>query len=159
MIGVRLPASTIKKIGKIAEALNTNRSGAIRFLVEAGLDSGRAILVLRQGLGRGKIGRIVQAHAAKIKAEAAQAAADRAPDDAESQVKASRAKREAIDRKRAVDDPQYARFSRLISAKGPLRASRKLSRAEAKEAADWAAEQLAALTTKGKGRLESSSET
>ena len=32
MIGVRLPAAMIKKIGKIAEALSTNRSGAIRWL-------------------------------------------------------------------------------------------------------------------------------
>jgi hypothetical protein len=141
----------VKKIGKIAEALSTNRSGAIRFLVEAGLESGQAILVLRQGLGRGKIDRIVQAHAAQIKAQAAQAAADRTPDNAEAQANASRAKREAIDRERAVADPQYARFSRLPSAKSPLTSSRRLSRAEAKEAADWAKEQLAALTQKKGG--------
>ena len=36
---------------------------------------------------------------------------------AEAQAKASRAKREAIDRERAVADPQYARFSRLPPAK------------------------------------------
>ena len=55
----------------------------------------------------------MHAHAADIKAEAAQAAADRDPDNADAQAKASRAKREAIDRNRAVADPQYARFSRL----------------------------------------------
>lgn len=152
MIGVRLPAPMIEKIGKIAEALYTNRSGAIRFLVEAGLESGRAILVLRQGIGRGKIGRIVQAHAADIKAEAAQAAADRAPDDADVRAKASRAKREAIDRKRAVDDPQYARFSRRPSAKSPLTALHKLSRAEVKEAADSADAQLAEVMRKAQGK-------
>ena len=107
-------------------------------------------MVLRQGLGRRKTDRVVQAYAAKIKAEAAQAAADRAPDDAEAQAKALRAKQEAIDRKRAVADPQYVRFSRLPSEKSPLTPSRKLSQAEAKEAADWAAEQLAALATKRK---------
>jgi hypothetical protein len=55
MIGVQLPAPMVKKIGKIAEALSTNRSGAIRFLVEAGLDSGHAILVLRQGETRTRL--------------------------------------------------------------------------------------------------------
>lgn len=159
MIGVRLPARMVKKIGKIAEALSTNRSGAVRRLLEESLNSGFVIGLLRQGHGRGVIGRVTHAHTAKIKSEAAQAAADRAPDDAEAQAKASRAKREAIDRERAVADPQYARFSRLPSAKGPLKASRKLSRAEAKEAADWAAEQLAALTTKGNGKPKPSSET
>ena len=151
MIGVRLPASMIKKIGKIADALSTNRSGAIRWLIEESLDSGFVSALLRQGLGRGKTGRIVHAHTAKIKAEAAQAAADRDPDNAEAQAKASRAKREAIDRERAVADPQYARFSRRPSAKSPLTQSRKLSQAEAKEAADWATKQLAALTTQRKG--------
>ena len=149
MIGVRLPASMVKKISKLAEALSTNRSGAVRWLLEESLGSAYVNALLRQGLGRGKIGRIVQAHAAEIKAEAAQAAADRDPDNAEAQANASRAKREAIDRERAVTDPQYARFSRLPSARSPLTPSRKLSRTKAKEAADWAAEQLAALTTKG----------
>ena len=66
MIGVRLSARMIKKIGKIAEALSTNRSGAIRWLIAEALDSGTAILLLRQGLARGKIGRIVEAHAANL---------------------------------------------------------------------------------------------
>jgi hypothetical protein len=82
MIGVRLPASMIKKIGKLAEALSMNRSGAVRWLLEQGLDSGFAIMLLRQSRGRRKTDRVVQAYAAKIKAEAAQAAADRAPDNA-----------------------------------------------------------------------------
>jgi hypothetical protein len=83
-------------------------------------------VLLRQGLGRGKIGRIVNAHTAKIKSEAAQAAADRDPDNAEAQAKASRVKREAIDRERVVDDPQYAQSSRLPSANSPLTPTRKL---------------------------------
>ncbi|MFY9829353.1 MAG: hypothetical protein WAK69_12215 [Rhodoplanes sp.] len=53
--------------------------------------------------------------------------ADRTPDNAETQAKASRAKREVIDRERAVTDPQFARFSRLPAAKSPLTPSRKLS--------------------------------
>ena len=154
MIGVRLPAPMIKKIGKLAEVLSTNRSGAIRWLIEESLDSGFVSALLRQGLGRGKTGRIVHAHTAKIKAEAAQAAADRDPDNAEAQAKASRAKREAIDRERAVADPQYARFSRLPSVRNPLTPSRKLGQAEAKEAADWATERLAALAAKGKRESE-----
>ena len=96
-------------------------------------------------------GRIAHAHVAKIKAEAAQAAADRATDDAEAQAKASRAKREAIDRERAVTDPQYARFSRLPSVRNPLAPSRKLSRDQAKEAADWADAQLAEVMRKAQG--------
>ena len=70
MIGVRLPAGIIKKIGKIAEARSENRSAAIRWLIERALDSGAVILLLRQGRRRGVTGRIVQAHGAKIKAEA-----------------------------------------------------------------------------------------
>ena len=105
---------------------------------------------LRQGLGRGKIGRIVHAHAAKIRAEAAQAASDRTPDNAEAQAKASRAKREAIDRARAVTDPQYAPLSRRPSAKSPLTTSRELSEAEVKASSDWVTEQLETLVSKGK---------
>jgi hypothetical protein len=70
--------------------------------------------------------------------------------NAEAQAKASRAKREAIDRERDVDDPQYAQFSRLPSTNNPLTPPRKLIQAEAKEAAAWAAERLASLATKGK---------
>ena len=158
MIGVRLSARMVKKIGKLADALSMNRSGAVRWLLEESLGSAYVRALLRQGLGRGKTGRIVHAHTAKIKAEAAQAAADRAPDNAEAQAKASRAKREAIDRERAVTDPQFARFGRRPSAKSPL-TPRKLSHAEAKEAADWATEQLAALATKGRAEPKSSSET
>ena len=113
MIGVRLPARMVKKIGKLAEALSTDRSGAVRWLLGKSLDSGYVSALLRQSLGRGKTGRIVHAHTAKIKSEAAQAAADRDPENAEAQAKASRAKREAIDRERAVTDPQYARSSRF----------------------------------------------
>ena len=52
------------------------------------------------------------------------------PDNAEAQAKASQAKREAIDRERAVADPQYARLSRRPPAKSPLTPSRQLSQAE-----------------------------
>ncbi|MGA7453381.1 MAG: hypothetical protein WBW73_19575 [Rhodoplanes sp.] len=145
MIGVRLSASRIKKIGKIAEALSANRSGAIRWLLERALDSGLATMLLRQGRGKGMTGRIVQSYAAKMKAEAAQAAADRAPDNAEAQAKASQAKREAIDRERAVTDPQYARLSRRPSAKSPLTPSRKLSQAEVKAHPTGPRSSLAAL--------------
>ena len=159
MIGVRLSARMVKKIGKLADALSMNRSGAVRWLLEESLGSAYVRALLRQGLARGKTGRIVHAHTAKIKAEAAQAAADRAPDNVEAHGKASRAKREAIDRERAVTDPQYARFSRLPSVRNPPTPSRKLSQADAKAAADWATEQLAALTTKGREGPNSSSET
>lgn len=81
----------VKKIGKIAEAVSTNQSGAIRFLIEEGLNSGQTIMVLRQGIGRGVTGRVAHAYAAKIKSDAAQAAADRAPDDPKAHAKASAA--------------------------------------------------------------------
>jgi hypothetical protein len=54
----------VNKIGKLAEALSMNRSGAVRWLLEKSLDSGYVSALLQQGLGRGKIGRIVQAHTA-----------------------------------------------------------------------------------------------
>jgi hypothetical protein len=66
MIGVRLPASGIKKIGKIAEAFSTNRSGAIRWLLERTLDSGLATILLRQGRWRGMTGRIVHSDAEEL---------------------------------------------------------------------------------------------
>lgn len=154
MIGVRLPAAIAKKIGKIAEARSENRSAAIRWLIERALDSGAVILLLRQGRGRGVSGRIVQAHGAKIKAEAAQAAADRTPDNAEAQAKASQAKREAIDTERAVTDPQYARLSRRPPGKSPLTPSRQLSQAELEAAAESADAKLAELMRKAKGEPE-----
>jgi hypothetical protein len=137
MVGTRLPGRLIKIVDKIADALSTNRSRAIRWLVEQGVDSGAAILLLKQGRGSRMTDRLVRAHAADIKADAARAAANRKPDNEAATTEALRARRAAIDQHRAVADPQYARMRR--PPKGP---PRELSEAELKA---WTDAQLSAL--------------
>ena len=64
MVGVRL----LKKIAKVADALSADRSTAIRSILEAGLDSGEMIGLLRSGKGRGRAGEIAMAMMAQFKA-------------------------------------------------------------------------------------------
>src|SRR5262249_401070 len=47
MVGVRLPVATIKKLGKMAEALGCDRSTAIRWLLDEACSRGRAAILLR----------------------------------------------------------------------------------------------------------------
>src|SRR5262249_44145677 len=58
MVGVRLPRKMLKKIAKVADALSADRSTAIRSILEAGLDSGMMIGLLRSGKSRGWTGEI-----------------------------------------------------------------------------------------------------
>jgi hypothetical protein len=79
MVGVRVPARLLKQIGKLAVALSCDRSAAIRWLVEAGLNSGAALLLLRTGnrKARRQADQIVQVAAAEYKHQIAAKAAER----------------------------------------------------------------------------------
>jgi len=82
MIGTRIPEGLLKKIGKVATALCCDRSTAVRWLLEKGLDSPRATLLFR-GLRAGRPGRAVDSLidivAADHRTDLAKEAARRAP--------------------------------------------------------------------------------
>jgi hypothetical protein len=141
MLGTRLPVKLIKTVDRIADALSTNRSRAIRWLVEQAVEqSGSVIMLLRQGRASRMADRIVQAHAADIRADAARVAANRQPKNADAATRALRARRAAIDQHRAVTDPQYRRMTRPVKG-----LPRILSEADLKNLRDWTDAQLAAL--------------
>jgi metal-responsive CopG/Arc/MetJ family transcriptional regulator len=92
MIGLRLPASTLRKIDKLTEALSLpDRSTTLRHLIAEGIDNNAWLL--RSGKGRGVTGRIVMAAAAKFKAAAAERAAESG--DVAAEIKALRARERA----------------------------------------------------------------
>ena len=144
MIGVRLPERMIKKIAKVAEARSANRSDAVRWLLEQGLDSGAAIGLLRTGHGRGMADRIARATMADVKAAAAEAAASRDTDDVAAQIKALRAREDAIERTERVAQAMSVPRStaEAPAAPPPFRSRhaprRRLSEAELRAAADRA---------------------
>jgi metal-responsive CopG/Arc/MetJ family transcriptional regulator len=75
MVGLRLPAATLRKIDKFTEALSRpDRSATLRFLIDVGIDQNSWLL--RSGKGRGVTGRIVMATAARVRAVAAEHAAE-----------------------------------------------------------------------------------
>src|SRR5262249_60142954 len=67
MIGVRVPARVLKKIDKLMVALSCDRSAAIRWLLEAGLDSGLALMLLQASKGKRQSDQICQVIAAGAK--------------------------------------------------------------------------------------------
>lgn len=102
MVGVRL----LKKIAKVADALSADRSTAIRSILEAGLDSGEMIGLLRSGKGRGRGGEIAMAMMAQFKAsKAAEHATRAAPAKRpQAEIKALRAAEDAVDRLSRIGD-------------------------------------------------------
>jgi hypothetical protein len=89
MSWIRLPATTLRKIDKLTEALSLpDRSATLRYLISGRID--RNTWLLRSGKGRGVTGRIVMATAAEIKAAAAERAAEHG--DVEAEIKAQRAR-------------------------------------------------------------------
>jgi len=78
MIGVRVPERLVKQIGKLMAALGCDRSAAIRWLLEAGLDSGMALTLLRASKGKRQSDQICQVIAAGLKHRIAVSAAKRA---------------------------------------------------------------------------------
>jgi hypothetical protein len=89
----------LRKIGKIAAALSTDRSGAVRWLIEQGLDSDMALLLLRSSRGKRATDRVVAVVAAEVKASAAERAAERAAPagKVEAEIKALRATQRAME--------------------------------------------------------------
>src|SRR5215469_465936 len=106
MVGVRLPRKMLKKIARVADALSADRSTAIRSILEAGLDSGRVIGLLRSGKGRGRAGEIAMAMMAQFKAsKAAEYATRAAPAKRpQAEIKALRAAEDAVDRLSSIGD-------------------------------------------------------
>jgi len=82
MIGTRIPERLLKKVGKVAAALCCDRSTAVRWLLEKGLDSPSATLLFR-GLRTRRPGRavdrLIDIVAAVHRANLAKEAAERAP--------------------------------------------------------------------------------
>jgi hypothetical protein len=106
MVGVRLPRKMLKKIARVADALNADQSTAIRSILESGLDSGRVIGLLRSGKGRGRTGEIAMAIMAQFKASkggehATRAAPAKRP---QAEIKALRAAEDAVDRLSRIGD-------------------------------------------------------
>jgi hypothetical protein len=99
VLGVRVPGPMLRKIGKIAAALSTDRSGAVRWLIEQGLVSDMALLLLRSSRGKRATDRVVAVVAAEVKASAAERAAERAgpAGKVEAEIKALRATQRAME--------------------------------------------------------------
>jgi hypothetical protein len=99
MVGVRLPRKMLKKIARVTDALSADRSTAIRSILEAGLDSGWAIGLLRSGKGCGRTGEIAVAIMAQFKAsQAAEHATRAAPAKRpQAEIKALRAAEDAAE--------------------------------------------------------------
>jgi hypothetical protein len=105
-VPVRLPPKMIKKIARVAAALNCDRSKAVRWMLECSLDSGQVFGLLRSRRGRGlsdEIARAVLAEqkagwAAKHASSAAPAAKPRA------EIRALRAAEEAEGRLSMLTD-------------------------------------------------------
>jgi hypothetical protein len=81
-------------VDKLAAALSTDRSNAVRCLIDEGLKSGFALLLLRSGRGRRAADRISGIIAADIKASAAEDAVQRAAPASrvDTEIKALRAR-------------------------------------------------------------------
>ena len=78
MVGVRLPARMLKKLNQVAEALGADRSDAIRFVLEHGLNSYRVTPLLRLRKGRGITGLVIDAISADYQAQLIEQRAKRA---------------------------------------------------------------------------------
>jgi metal-responsive CopG/Arc/MetJ family transcriptional regulator len=104
VIGVRVPAKLIRKIDRIAEALSVDRSRAVRRLLEKGVVS--EAWLLRTG-GKGHVGELVAAIAASERATGAEAAVARTKAKQEllgAEIKAHRARLEAVDKLNTIGD-------------------------------------------------------
>jgi hypothetical protein len=116
MIGVRLPASIIKKIGKVAEVLSTNRSATIRLMLLDALKHGRTSLLLSRRWGGRFTDQIVRSVIAEQRAEFAEAAAARPGATSQADINALRAAEEAAQlRARLVDRVQLQKARKPIS--------------------------------------------
>jgi hypothetical protein len=100
VVPVRLPLKMLKKIARLTDALGGDRSTTVRQVLEWGLDSGWAHLLLRRGKGRGLAGEIAAAHVAEYRAsKTAEHAARATPaNKIQAETKAQRAGEDALER-------------------------------------------------------------
>ena len=105
MVGVRLPATQLKQVDKIAVALSCDRSRAIRWLLNLAMN-GLPRDLLRSGKGRSLTDAIALATVADIKAKAAADAVERARrvDKPQAEIKALRAEEQAAERQAIIAD-------------------------------------------------------
>ena len=105
MVGVRLPATQLKQVDKIAVALSCDRSRAIRWLLNLAMN-GLPRALLRSGKGRSLTDAIALATVADIKAKAAADAVERARrvDKPQAEIKALRAEEQAAERQAIIAD-------------------------------------------------------
>jgi hypothetical protein len=98
MIGVRLPAKMIKKIGEVADALGKDCSATIRFMLNDAIEQGRTRILLLNGRGSSRFAdQIVRSIVADQKAEFTEAAAARPGATPEAEIKALRAAEQSAD--------------------------------------------------------------
>ena len=118
MIGLRVPMAILRKIDKLADALSMCRSGAVRWAIEQGINSGLAILLLRSSGGRRAVDRVCAIASAEVKAVAAERAVKRAapPSKVDAEIKALRA-REHLSELAAAEVDRLALAS--VLKKGP----------------------------------------
>lgn len=139
----------LKKIDRVADALNADRSKAIRWVLERGLDSGYAIGLRRSGKGRSLAGEIAAGVMAQRKASwAAEHAASAAPaEKAQAEIKALRVAEDVQGRFGRIADklalPKGTKATRPASDRAPPtttenRHPRAMTAAEIKAAADRA---------------------
>jgi metal-responsive CopG/Arc/MetJ family transcriptional regulator len=104
ILGIRVPAKIIRKIDRLAEVLSIDRSTTVRRLLSEGLAS-RSWL-LRTGKGRGRVGELIAAKAADVRAKGAEAAVARARPEAKlaAEIKAHRAEEEAAEKLLRIGD-------------------------------------------------------
>ena len=95
MVGLRVPAAMLRKIDKFSDALSENRTGTLRFLLEAGIEA--KAHYLRRGRGGRMADRIARIVMANTKAKRAERAVERAPDADQlaAEIKANRAGEDA----------------------------------------------------------------
>ena len=137
---VRVPARTLRQIDKVAKALSCDRSKAMRWLLEVGLESGRALLVLRTSKGRTITDQITATYAADVRASAAEQRAAVAPisQKLEAEIKALRAREDQIERLETVVSRTTHPDRKMPTAYKPKRQPRQLTKAQIKAAADRA---------------------
>src|SRR5262249_27643183 len=123
MIGVRVPARVLKKIDKLMVALSCDRSAAIRWLLEAGMNSGLALMLLQASKGTRQSDQICQVIAAGLKHRIAVSAVKRAGPrtSLDATLRAHRAAEEAAELRSSLADRIALRQAAKSSDAAPLR--------------------------------------
>ena len=116
-----MPARVLKKIDKLMVALSFDRSAAIRWLLEAGLESGIALMLLRASKARRQSDQICQVIAAGLKHRIAVSAVKRAGPrtSLDATLRAHRAAEEAAELRSSLADRIALRQAAKSSGAAP----------------------------------------